>query len=258
MTRSLDYTFCYCEENVYKFLETVSTMGDLFDESYAVFMSSFNCPPCDEVPNRWTSVVPYRSYKYSEFKKDITTWDYHVIALVRAKRSGKWYVVDQDSRLPPSEDSDLGSLAPHCVDLDRYVKNTLFLDADVTSSISSEVTEILNRVRYRVVKRDDYLSFLRSDRSHMQLAPGVYQAKPPLWPLISEGSKFVEDSVKRRAESALSALPSTLRANNLVCFINVANNTVPGVIMDRHSFANFFFRDQKTNLLGRDEAPSKQ
>nr|CAB55374.1 hypothetical protein L1648.12 [Leishmania major] len=240
MAHPLYYAFCYCEENVYKFLEMISAMGDLFDRSCAVFMTSFCCAPCDEALNEWTSVVPYRPCESSELRKDITTWDYHVIALVRATRTGKWYVVDQDSRLSPTWDADLGSLAPHCIDLDKYVAQVLFLDTAVTNTVCSELTELLNRVRYRVIERDDYLSFLRSDRSHMQKEPGVYRTLPPQWPLINGCSTCVRDEVRRRAESALSSLPSTLRANNLVCFINAANTTIPGVIIDRHSFADFF------------------
>ncbi|KAG5470292.1 hypothetical protein LSCM4_02987 [Leishmania orientalis] len=240
MTRPLEYAFCYCEENVYKFLETISTMNDIFDRSCAVFMTSFCCRPCDEVLNEWTSVVPYRPYESSELEKDLIVWDYHVIALVRATHAGKWYVVDQDSKLPPTEDAELGSLAPHCIDLHTYVTQVLFLDTATSHSVCSELTELLNRVRYRVVEREDYLSFLRSDRSHMQKAPGVYRAKPPPWPSVSGSSASVGDEVKKRAEAVLSALPSNLRANNLVCFINAANTSIPGVVMDRHSFEDFF------------------
>ncbi|KAG5470709.1 hypothetical protein LSCM1_01955 [Leishmania martiniquensis] len=240
MTSHLEYAFCYCEENVYKFLESIYTKSDLFDRSCAVFMTSFSCRPCDEVLNSWTSLVPYRPYESSEFRKDLTVWDYHVIALVRSTHSGKWYVVDQDSKLPPTEDTELGPLAPRCVDLHRYVTQVLFLDAAASGLVCSELTELLNRVRYRVIERDDYLSLLRSDRSHMQKAPGMYRAKPPPWPPVSESSASVGYEAKKRAEAVLSALPPNLRVNNLACFINAASTSIPGVIMDRHSFEEFF------------------
>ncbi|KAK7198408.1 N-terminal glutamine amidase [Novymonas esmeraldas] len=240
MSHSVDYAWCYCEENVFKLLEAVSSASSFFDRSYAVVMTSFDCPPRDEELNVWTSAVPYRPYKSSQLMEDVTMWDYHVVAVLRSVSTGKWYVVDHDSKLPPVGDAALGWLAPYCIDLDLYVAMVLFLDTSAPAPVSSQLTELLSNVRYRIVEGEDYLSFLRSDRSHMLESPGVFRATPPPWSTIDAPSSSVSCSAAKRAESALQKLPSFLATNNLVCFINISNTLVPGVVVDRHSFRTFF------------------
>lgn len=240
MASYLEYAFCYCEENVYKCIEKLLTENKSVDKGYAVVMSSFCCDASAEQLNKWTSVVPYRPFKTAVLAEDVTLWDYHVIAVIHSADTSSWYVIDLDSRIPATTDVGLGPLSPYCVDLHTYVTRTLFFDSALTGSAARQLTALLDRVQYRVLEWEDYVSQLRTDRSHMMTSLGAYTEEPPQWLPISAASSAAGPEARRRGEAAVGALPIALRSNNLVSFINMSNSTIFGTVVDRHAFLPLF------------------
>jgi protein N-terminal glutamine amidohydrolase len=90
-------------------------------------------------------------------------WDYHVIATAGAG------VYDLDSRLSCP-------VGPH-----EYLAATF-----ATVGIQPPQYD----PRFAVVEAEAYVRQLRSDRRHMRRADGSWQAPPPPWPAIGEGSNL--------------------------------------------------------------------
>ncbi|KPI90135.1 putative N-terminal glutamine amidase [Leptomonas seymouri] len=243
MVDLLQYAYCYCEENTYMCLEKVRELPDLFDCSYAIFMSSFVCDPSQEVCNQWTSAVPYRSFKSPDPSIDLVIWDYHVVAVVRFKESGKWFVIDRDSSLPSSKESILGDWCKYCVDLDVYCSNALFPERSLAVPYASRVQLLMDAVRYRIITGDEFLCFFRSDRSHMIDSSGKYLQEPPSWPPIKDFPSWIGPTKREKVQAVLKSLSPFCQHNNITCLINMANTVVPGTVVSRHSLLDFFSLD---------------
>jgi protein N-terminal glutamine amidohydrolase len=236
----LPYAHCYCEENTYICVAKVREFSEVFDQSYSVFMSSYRCHPFREKSSEWKSAVPYRKFESADVAKDFVIWDYHVIAVVRFKQSGRWFVVDQDSALPRSKDADLGKWGDYCIDLEAYCYNTLFLDRCLAEPSRSQIESLMDAVKYRVIDGATFLCFFRSDRSHMVDSCGQYSQPPPAWPPIQDFPPWADSASRASVELSLAALGTRYSTNNIACLINMANTAVPGRIIDRHSFLSFF------------------
>lgn len=235
------YTKYYCEENIYHFLLALRrTEAAVFDERYAVVASSYRTAVSGEVANRWSSHVPFRPFN-SDDSDDLMLWDYHVIAVVRSASTKVWFVVDFDSNLcrlaPVSE--DLGEWTAYCTRLDLYVKKTFFFEDDCFRHFDG-LDASADRIGFRVMEEAEYLSSLRTTRSHMLNKAGNYSAPPPPGPPISSTPAEIPDSYARKYSLIEGALDERRKQDNLVCFINMNNTLFPGDIVDRHHFAEFF------------------
>lgn len=85
-------------------------------------------------------------------------WDYHVVLLVR---SGAWQVWDfeYDQGMPALAETWMTTCFPH---QDRIATRY--------------------RPRFRVMPATEYVTTLRSDRSHMRTGDGTFAKPPPAWP----------------------------------------------------------------------------
>lgn len=247
MALFLPYAHCYCEENVYKCLERVRADPDLFDHSFAVFMSSYSVDPSRETLNQWASNVPYRSFKTSDLSADFVIWDYHVVAVVRCKANRQWFVIDRDTSLSCSQDPVLGSWGQYCVEFEFYCSETLFLERSLAAPLKRRVENLMDAVRYRAVDGETYLCFFRSDRSHMVRSSGEYSQKPPRWPPIQGFPVWASVAEREKVQPLLEALGSSFAQNNLTCLINMANTLTPGIVMNRRFFSSLFCSSQDTS-----------
>ncbi|KPA84920.1 putative DREV methyltransferase [Leptomonas pyrrhocoris] len=239
----LPYAHCYCEENAYMCLEKAREFPDVFDRSYAVFMSSFTCDPSREIYNQWTSTVPYRSFKSPDPSRDLVIWDYHVFTVVHNKANGKWFVIDHDSSLSSSSEPALGNWSKYCIDFDMYCSNTLFLEESLASPYKSRVQLLMDAVQFRVIDGDEYLLFFRSDRSHMIDNSDKYSQKPPSWPPISDFPLWADSTLREKTQALLDSLGPSFQRNNITSLVNMANSTVPGTVVKRHLFSSLFSLD---------------
>lgn len=244
MSGFLDYTHCYCEENIYRLLAKSKVLGDEntpFDKFYAVLFSSYATAVLQEVVNDWDSLVPYRRYE-SDDQKDMMLWDYHVVAFVRSRSTTKWYAIDFDSQLPsqnpPTE--DLGRWQSYCVDMFLYIKKTFMFETEGVFRHMDELGKALDQVRLRVMERDEYLAILRTDRSHMIDERGEYNAPPPLQPIISHAPEGTPRDLLERYATVEGTLGPEKKKNNLVCLINMRNTTISDTVVDRRLLARHF------------------
>ncbi|CAD2219497.1 hypothetical protein AGDE_14191 [Angomonas deanei] len=222
---------------------------DLFDASYAVFVSSFSVEDGKEVKNRWeTSRVPYRACKNKKnIAADIISWDYHVFSIFRrtTEEGARYYVVDFDSHCPRTTDEGLGDWARYGIDLTTYVQDTFLYDAKIPN-LNILFIASLEGIRFRVLTAAEYLTWCRSDRSHMiapKSKPPRYTAPPPSYPpiLTSHPSSPPEELEKfRKAAEQYPKIFTETDGNNLVCFINMSNRTFPGVVCRRRELIPFF------------------
>ena len=145
------YTSCYCEENVYKFIEENS---EHFDDMYAVFVSN---------PRKQCAIW----YQKSSNNPAVTPmcWDYHVIVV--AKKSFHFYVYDLDSTLPfPS-------------DFKEYFSRCFWPSSSGVSPWWLQFA-IQTGHYFRPVNGHDFLSKFSSDRRHMiDNATGQWHSPPP-------------------------------------------------------------------------------
>uniref|UniRef100_A0A8R1DRR2 Protein N-terminal glutamine amidohydrolase n=1 Tax=Caenorhabditis japonica TaxID=281687 RepID=A0A8R1DRR2_CAEJA len=140
------YQSCYCEENVYKLIESAKTR----DGVYAVFISN-DC-----------QMVPLWCQKSAKDPSGFVVWDYHVIAIHKKRGGTKVY--------------DLDSTLPWGVDFEIYWRNTM--------KESNHYEDNVQR-KFRVIPADVYLNLLSSDRSHMKNISGEFIKPPPDWPIIN-------------------------------------------------------------------------
>lgn len=86
-----NYTSCYCEENVYNFLNCLPP--SLQSSSYAVFISN----------SSESNLLFHQKASTKVDAHNWVIWDYHVVAIVDLRDSengnGKVVIVDQDSTL---------------------------------------------------------------------------------------------------------------------------------------------------------------
>lgn len=224
----LKYTRNYCEENVYHLLEkTIVDSECPFDKALAVWISSNRVASGHESVGQWSSQVPYRPYE-SEGQDDLLIWDYHVIGVFREGQSSQWYVIDLDSKLPRSTVCELKAWQPFCIPLREYVEKSFFFD-QCPPFESPILSRLLEKVAYRVVCREEYLQYLRSDRSHMQ--GGQFSAPPE--PVISGYPSWVTSDQRNACDLVTANLSSSLQLNNIACFINMRNFDFPGRIVNR-------------------------
>lgn len=145
------YTSCYCEENVYKFIEKYSHH---FDDVYAVFITNPRkhcviwCQKLSDEP----SVTP-------------VCWDYHVIVI--AKKSSQSLVFDLDTVLPFP-----------CL-LESYTAQCFQPSASEISQWWLQYAMVTGHY-FRPIQGPDFLSTFSSDRSHMiDKRTGSWNSEPP-------------------------------------------------------------------------------
>lgn len=106
-------------------------------------------------------------------------WDYHVVLLCRGLPSIDSTVV----RTNPTETSwyvyDLDSLLGMPVTATCYLKSTFLFDEYIISQAFEP--------RFRIVDAETFLRTFSSDRRHMILPTGLWQAPPPSWSPIVQG-----------------------------------------------------------------------
>lgn len=246
-----NYTYCYCEENVYKLLERLTVMqqvekakgekglGSEFDKMYAMFLTSFTLSDRkNEKMNEWASVVPLRVSPgdltdimcHIAGKDCFVTWDYHVIALLRSSKNKEvWFVADFDSRHPCLPDNDC-LLMP----ADQYFGRTFsFLDVlkfrpVPTRMNPKKLASTFESVKARIVPSETYLTHFRSDRSHMKDKKGNYESPPPQYAAITGPSPI---TARLRPEGAPKPTPYKPQFSNLLtCFLNVSEQKDPALV----------------------------
>ncbi|EEB05436.2 hypothetical protein SJAG_00450 [Schizosaccharomyces japonicus yFS275] len=153
----IQYTPCYCEENIYQ-------LAKLFDgQGQVVFITTK------------TKTTPIWEQKVGKEPDGLVVWDYHVVFLSRGTDNNDWNVWDFDSKLPfPTTWSEYRYKALKRVQ-QTYEGNVLDPDSPC-----------LERC-FRVVSAKQYLDHFSSDRSHMRTETGDWLAPPPLYPPIGKG-----------------------------------------------------------------------
>ncbi|DBA95842.1 TPA: Protein N-terminal glutamine amidohydrolase [Trebouxia sp. C0004] len=141
------YTPCFCEENAYKLCEQLC-------KRCAHFHVAFISNPARQVP-LWQQRASQRSDGF-------VLWDYHVIVLEEGEKD--CLVWDLDTTLP--------------------FPCTLLAYADIALNTQLLLDTEFARL-FRVVSGNDYLQGFASDRSHMRLSNGAWQAVPPSYPCIT-------------------------------------------------------------------------
>eukprot|EP00758_Cryptobia_borreli_P014848 Tbor_TRINITY_DN5966_c2_g1::TRINITY_DN5966_c2_g1_i1::g.18346::m.18346/K21286/NTAQ1; protein N-terminal glutamine amidohydrolase len=224
------YSYCYCEENIYKMLEKLMLMqlvdtakrqraaigggpvislkdqsiASQFDCMYAIFLSSCDIDPAQEVENDWTSLVPIRvstgnSSDASDIGEDCCVcFDYHVIALLRHLNGRDWFVADFDSKFntypedPVNSDGGKSLLIPAEEYFEKAFnfKELIDMDPIPTKWDPYRLIRDFENVRCRIIPAKSFLTYFRSDRSHM-FEDGEYIMPPPTYPLINGPSPVV-------------------------------------------------------------------
>lgn len=140
-----DYTFCYCEENVYRFCERVAAaklrrgaadelppllnrIADPLTDIVAVIMSSLHIVPDDERANEFQpsqiavcAGPTSTTLQGKTSAPDFVLWDYHVIAMFcvdapdEAGGGTEWWAVDFDTKWPVTPAT--------CVELGTFTRN---------------------------------------------------------------------------------------------------------------------------------------
>lgn len=154
------YTPCYCEENIYKFIEDYS---DEFFELYAVFIS-----------NPHQRCVIWHQRLREEPAINPVCWDYHVIAI--GKKNSQSLVFDFDTTLP------------FPCPLQEYVSKCFRPSDPEISQWWLQFAE-LNGHFFRPIIGLDFLSSFSSDRSHMIDDNGDWKSDPPKYDPIFKPDK---------------------------------------------------------------------
>lgn len=171
----LPYRSCYCEENVYKFLEAVAAdeveglPASALDEFHAVFISNE------------AGVVPMLHQRAGSFEREdlpgIVLWDYHVVALRVGSPSRGAAVYDFDTALEPSWPTPAAA----------YARRAFAVGRDGSWRLSLHREDPSCRPRFRVVRAAYLLAHFSSDRSHMRAEGGGWLSPPPAWAPIRGG-----------------------------------------------------------------------
>lgn len=147
--KSVAYTACFCEENVWHLCQRVELEGW---ERFVVFISNLE------------RGCPFFKQRAAPEAMELVVWDYHVVLLARPQAVDQWSIFDVDSRLefPTTAAS--------------YLRETF-----------PEIDRIPSRFwpSFRVIAADAFIETFSSDRSHMRDKHGSWLAPPPDWPLIN-------------------------------------------------------------------------
>ncbi|KAK9794949.1 hypothetical protein WJX73_009520 [Symbiochloris irregularis] len=146
------HTKFYCEENVFLLCRALLQRQNTA-RLFAVFVSNLSRKVCF-----WM-----HSSEQDPSGRGPVVWDYHVFAL-SFKDAGCPFVWDLDS-----------SLQMPCP-AGSYISSALRPELILDSTYHR---------RYRVVEAHAFLAMFASDRSHMQLPDGSWQAPPPPYPCIT-------------------------------------------------------------------------
>jgi len=142
------YTPFYCEENIWQLCQQ-SELQNL-DSSVAIISNA-------------AQAVLFFQQQQGRGAEGFVVWDYHVILL---SSDQTWQVWDFESKLGfPCE-------------LGHYLEHSFPRHYRQLSDFQP---------MFRIIKRDEYVRRLRSDRSHMRKANGDWSATPPTWPPILSG-----------------------------------------------------------------------
>ncbi|RWS24866.1 protein N-terminal glutamine amidohydrolase-like protein [Leptotrombidium deliense] len=151
------------EENIWKLCEYIKNTDQLRD-CYVVFIS-----------NDIQATAVFQSKNGSELNDCLVVWDYHVF-LIYAPENEEPMVYDFDTRLPFP-----------CT-LREFVIRSLKSE----SMMRSEYHRL-----FRVIRGEDYLKSLSSDRSRMRTADGTWIKDPPPYPCIlnKDGTNNLDDLI---------------------------------------------------------------
>ncbi|EPX71217.1 uncharacterized protein SOCG_01435 [Schizosaccharomyces octosporus yFS286] len=162
MLSKIQYTSCYCEENIYQLAEHVVKEKPPQLQAYVVFLST---------P---TKTMPI----WEQSKSPFVIWDYHVVLLTRSLKNPKegWFVWDPDTRLsiPCS--------------LEQYLEQALRRDLEHLPGqplVYGNLCYETNR-KYRVIDANTFVQHFGSDRSHMKTDTGEWLSPPPSYPCIGK------------------------------------------------------------------------
>ncbi len=122
-----------------------------FKESLVIFIASKG------------GVFPMLHQRSTAYPQKPVFWDYHVVLMARDEKD---QILDFDTTLAFSSDVD-----------------TYFCH----SFVDNNLLAVSERPWFRVVPAGEYTAMFSSDRSHMKAASG-WQAPPPVWPLIGNGT----------------------------------------------------------------------
>ncbi|KAI8645368.1 N-terminal glutamine amidase-domain-containing protein [Parasitella parasitica] len=130
---TLEYTSCYCEENIYMLcLEITKKKPELLDDFSVIFISNNN------------RSVPLWQQKAGRGDEHVVLWDYHVVLYL--KQDSESLIYDFDSLLPFPSPADFYAL-------ETFKPNLLVKDEFKHS--------------FRFIPAKTYLDYFSSDRSHM-------------------------------------------------------------------------------------------
>eukprot|EP00126_Sphaerothecum_destruens_P013215 Sdes_comp22614_c0_seq1m21041 len=150
---SLDSFYCkfYCEENVWRFLEIVSTQKKDWD-FYAVFIS-----------NKLKEIPILHQKSGSNRADGLVIWDYHCVCLGRnvQKNPSEFYIFDFDSNLS------------------FPIQLQVYLAQSFSPDWKPEYQPL-----FRVISSQHFLDNFSSDRCHMLDQFGAYLHPPPSLPPI--------------------------------------------------------------------------
>ncbi|KAK6504185.1 Protein N-terminal glutamine amidohydrolase [Arthrobotrys conoides] len=196
---TLPYTSCYCEENIYKLIETHITSTSL--KHYTVIFLS-NSSKC----------IPVFSQKIQRHPNNPTIWDYHVILAYHPNHSLEELLQQSKIREEVEEQAFEPAITKSYIyDLDTTIPTfpcpfPTYFAQTFSPPPSSAFEDPLDRVllqmalsrniynRYfRLVPANDYLDHFRSGRDHMKDNEGYWRAEPPVWDVIM-GAKATADS----------------------------------------------------------------
>ncbi|KAI8364805.1 N-terminal glutamine amidase-domain-containing protein [Radiomyces spectabilis] len=146
--KTLTYTSCYCEENIYMLCKELKRIApNELENCTVVFISNSN----RSIP-MWMQA--------SSVNGSPVIWDYHVILMYHDYAASSSCIYDFDTRLP------------FPCDTARYIK----------ASFRPELQLKDEFIRYfRMVPAATYLAYFASDRSHMLTTSGVYIKPPPTY-----------------------------------------------------------------------------
>lgn len=144
IARLADYTSCYCEENVYRLVRQLCTVGNV---------------SVGFISNRTRSVLLFHQQASQYDMPFPVLWDYHVIALLSL--DGIEYVVDLDTRL------------------DRVCRKSEYFGKTFSKHTPEQYRAVVSLTPAHI-----FLNTFASDRRHMKSNSGHYSSPPPPWKCI--------------------------------------------------------------------------
>lgn len=148
MTTPRRYHPLYCEENVWHLCGHPEVIGR---SPAALFIRGHG------------ELVAVWEQRLAQEPGEPVVWDYHVVLLTR----GPWQIWDLDTTLPCPCDAA------------TYLRRSFRPELHVPAELAPW---------FRVVDAAELVRTFASDRSHMHAPDGSWQAPPPPWPPIGEGT----------------------------------------------------------------------